>query len=290
MGWNNQLMTLLVIGTGGNYTGLFVYQGTPGPGNLVFSIAATAGTDPYGNTYLAGETVGAAPATQLQLISNGGTGMLNFLLNNAAITNGFLEGINGGTFGEILLQGPALIAANENDYVSVFMVSNNGSVFPANMNLEYTDAGGIIHGYLNLGAEGVSISAGFINAGNPGTGTSATNPATTETWHALAVSGTGYTVGSPVPAYKLYPDNTAGISGEVNVAAGSAGAVFATLPLNYRPLTGKVFPVSINAGTPAVSGAARVVIASTGAMSLASPATVNAFTISLDLIRFPLDY
>jgi hypothetical protein len=35
-------------------TGLFVYSPSPGAGNLVTSIAALAGTDPYGNAYLQG--------------------------------------------------------------------------------------------------------------------------------------------------------------------------------------------------------------------------------------------
>src|ERR1700729_2494124 len=38
----------------GNTGGLFVYAPGPGPGNLIASIAAEAGTDPYGNTYPAG--------------------------------------------------------------------------------------------------------------------------------------------------------------------------------------------------------------------------------------------
>jgi hypothetical protein len=37
-----------------NNAGLFFYNGTPRLGNLMFSIAATAGTDPYGNIYPAG--------------------------------------------------------------------------------------------------------------------------------------------------------------------------------------------------------------------------------------------
>jgi hypothetical protein len=50
-GWNNQLVGLLVIAAGGGYTGLFIYSPSPGPGNLILSIAAAAGTDPYGNAF-----------------------------------------------------------------------------------------------------------------------------------------------------------------------------------------------------------------------------------------------
>ena len=44
---------VIIFGTGKN-SGLFVYSPIPATGNLVASIAAAAGTDPYGNAYLAG--------------------------------------------------------------------------------------------------------------------------------------------------------------------------------------------------------------------------------------------
>lgn len=40
----------------GNTGGLFVYSGTPAFGNLITTITATSGTDPYGNAYLGGIT------------------------------------------------------------------------------------------------------------------------------------------------------------------------------------------------------------------------------------------
>jgi hypothetical protein len=43
----------VVFGAGPN-TGVFVYSGIPANGNLMASIAALPGTDPYGNAYLAG--------------------------------------------------------------------------------------------------------------------------------------------------------------------------------------------------------------------------------------------
>lgn len=46
--------TVIIKQTG---QGLFVYQGTPGPGTLLVAIAAVAGTDPYGNTYVRGISV-----------------------------------------------------------------------------------------------------------------------------------------------------------------------------------------------------------------------------------------
>lgn len=40
--------TVVVAGSG---DGIFIYDGTPGPGTLILSIASASGADPYGNPY-----------------------------------------------------------------------------------------------------------------------------------------------------------------------------------------------------------------------------------------------
>src|SRR5215472_12880307 len=55
MGWENEnVFPLVIITAGGGFTGLFVYSPGPGLGNLIASIAAQNGTDPFGNAFLAG--------------------------------------------------------------------------------------------------------------------------------------------------------------------------------------------------------------------------------------------
>lgn len=59
MGWSNVASSVLTANTvivvaGDPNTGLFVYSGTPATGNLIMSVAAADGTDPYGNSYGAG--------------------------------------------------------------------------------------------------------------------------------------------------------------------------------------------------------------------------------------------
>jgi hypothetical protein len=56
VGWNQSLFPLLIITESGGFSGEFIYAPAPGPGALVFSNTAQGGTDPYGNTYLAGST------------------------------------------------------------------------------------------------------------------------------------------------------------------------------------------------------------------------------------------
>jgi hypothetical protein len=56
--WSNQVVSLIVLTeqtTG--FSGLFGYSPTVGAGNLIFSVAARAGTDPYGNAYPQGLSI-----------------------------------------------------------------------------------------------------------------------------------------------------------------------------------------------------------------------------------------
>jgi hypothetical protein len=56
--WSNQQVSLIVLTeetTG--FSGLFGYSPTVGTGNLIFSVAARAGTDPYGNAYPQGLSI-----------------------------------------------------------------------------------------------------------------------------------------------------------------------------------------------------------------------------------------
>lgn len=53
-GWSNQIVGLIIIDAQTGFSGLFVYNGPPGPGNLLLSIASANGTDPYGNVYTQG--------------------------------------------------------------------------------------------------------------------------------------------------------------------------------------------------------------------------------------------
>jgi hypothetical protein len=69
---------VIVSGTSSNGSnGIFVYSGTPGLGNLIVSIAASAGTDQYGNPYPEGLNVTAG------VISGGTFEGTDFIINSA---------------------------------------------------------------------------------------------------------------------------------------------------------------------------------------------------------------
>lgn len=51
-GFHGALGTTVVVAGGGSQ--ILVYNGTPGPGTLIFAVSSSAGTDAYGNTFKAG--------------------------------------------------------------------------------------------------------------------------------------------------------------------------------------------------------------------------------------------
>jgi hypothetical protein len=58
---------VIVVGDAG---GIFLYAPTPGPGNLIASIAAEAGTDQYGNSYPGG-ILGELQTNEIQFLNSG---------------------------------------------------------------------------------------------------------------------------------------------------------------------------------------------------------------------------
>lgn len=82
--WSNSASSLIVLVEQiSGYSGLFAYSPAPGLGNLVLSITAAAGTDPYGNAYDA----------DLTLYSS--EGKINFLVNGSDILSTWLDTTNG---------------------------------------------------------------------------------------------------------------------------------------------------------------------------------------------------
>lgn len=89
MGWNNQVVNLIILTeqtTG--FSGIFGYSPVIGAGNLIFSVSATAGVDPYGNPYPAGlyATQGEFSGV-LNAASIGNTSIIGSTFENGTITD-----------------------------------------------------------------------------------------------------------------------------------------------------------------------------------------------------------
>jgi hypothetical protein len=96
MPWGNIVFPLLIITSGGGFTGLFVYSPGPGAGKLIASVAARSGTDPFGNSYLPDfATYGSTLATSLE---SGGLGWFS-----GSLAGGWPTGI-----GQIVQSSPAV--------------------------------------------------------------------------------------------------------------------------------------------------------------------------------------
>ena len=73
--WSNQLVDLIILSAAASgFSGFFAYSPAPGAGNLIASIAAAGGTDPYGNHYQPGFVTYSGPNFWDQLLA----GQLNF--------------------------------------------------------------------------------------------------------------------------------------------------------------------------------------------------------------------
>ena len=87
MGWNSQAVIAQLVIIEGPDDGLFVYSGTPAFGNLSDSITSMAGTDEFGNAYLAGTASYGSSAglrTAVQLSTASGSGVTFYHATTAA--------------------------------------------------------------------------------------------------------------------------------------------------------------------------------------------------------------
>lgn len=228
MGWNNQAVSLIILieqVTG--YSGLFGYSPTVGPGNLIFSLAAAAGTDPYGNSYPQGLSM-ADPAE------------ITFPSKQAweeappASIRSTVGGISPAQFLQMALIGPATTTAGAHDRVAITMNSaaeDNSS--SANMEFFYQGSNGTEHELAYLDITGVNILAGSIVGVDPGS-----SPATPATWHTIALQN-GYTAGTnngftDVPQVRMMADNkNLQFKGTLSVPASPSSNVWGLLPASF---------------------------------------------------------
>jgi hypothetical protein len=73
--------TVIIVGGSGTFTGVFVYDGTPGAGNLIASVTNANGTDPFGNAYLKGITSYGTDGSYTQ-IAEFGASVINLQPSN----------------------------------------------------------------------------------------------------------------------------------------------------------------------------------------------------------------
>jgi hypothetical protein len=138
-----------------------------------------------------GLIVGPSSGTQIELTESGAEGLIEFLLNSGVLNNGSIEGqtpVAG--FGTIISTGPQSTDPGYTDYVQTIMASAEPTIpAPAYYDIVYFDANGVSHVALQVSDSGIVINTASVTGIMPGTGTTPTNPAVNETWHAISLVG-----------------------------------------------------------------------------------------------------
>jgi len=275
---------VIIFGTAG---GVFIYSGTPANGNPPVAWITSATADPYGNTI--------QPGIFLAELASSGNALAGLLWNTIVGSEPLLALFPDATVGfsgnSPFILGRVFNRGAVNELLSLAMGGGGtaGTGSPVQVELFSQSKDGTVLGHVSFYDWASTdlicdVNVNGIVAANPST------PNTPESWHTLSISGTGLSAGSPAPAYKLYPDNTVAVAGEVSATSGTTTGTFATLPSVYRPASQKKYAVPVSAGTPPAAANPQVTIQTSGAMILSAGPTASAYSFALDTIRFPLDY
>lgn len=181
MGWNNQAVSLIILTEeNSGFSGLFGYSPEPGAGDLVTSIAAAAGADPYGDDYVAG-IASYDPATgQLGQLNSGGL----LLGSTAPSALGYLEAQyeGSGLLGTAPVAELRAIDSASTEETRLEIAGPGGS----------QPAGVLLYGWEPAAADVLPVTAGI--SGTLSYLTGGTAPAL-ETWHDISGSvAAGWTV------------------------------------------------------------------------------------------------
>jgi hypothetical protein len=208
--WSNQAVSLVVIqASPGAFTGLFVYSPTPAAGNLIASIAAGAGTDPYGNTYPAG-------------ISSQSSGIEAILIGH-----------------ELAWDAPADHPSN----LPAMFAAPSAAIGNSLSITTGTGGAGVTAGALTLYDSHASSTVPAIPSGSPGIFVAFGCPLVSDTWHTMPAMSNGWSVGG-VAKYRMtaqgdlqvsFQDLVAGsdADGTTIWAAGTFASVYRP-PVNHR--------------------------------------------------------
>ncbi len=296
--WSNQVVSVLIIQSGGTFQGLFMYSPVIGAGNLVGSWAAAAGTDPYGNAYPAGLQAGKATDTaQVQLLpsGSGGAARVAFPIPGLSLSNtpNMAAGVVG-SFADLVFSGPALAAAGFRDWVQLLAFSNDGVSTAGRMEFRYIDDlsnVSILGSYDNTGWTlnanvlfGLSGNVGWANGIQqfllPASGGPFING---ESFHTVsAASGTtGLLSGAITMRVKKMPWNAIWMDMEFSWTATAATTfTFGSLPdSTYYPNVARHFPFDVT-GTPTAVGSdnPRIFVPTSGGIQVLVPASTGGGT------------
>lgn len=223
----------------GQTAGMFIYSGSPAPGNPPIYSISNATSDPYGNTIKPGIWSGQPGSVQTGFQDSGGAGVQFFIVPGGPYTSDAeiigIQRLGGSQLGMF----SAVDQAPSNDRVLLALYDNLASgTGSAYWQGAYVDTSSVSHQFIAFNWSGMFLSAvANITALKPGTGTSISNIAAEETWNTITLDA-GWTAGSPAPQYRMTPDGNVQFTGNASHASFTSGTNVngsTPLPSAYRP-------------------------------------------------------
>jgi hypothetical protein len=206
---------------GGSAPGMFVYRGSPGPGNPPVYSVSDATEDPYGNAIAPGIWAGQFGGIQAGLDVAPGGNLGQMVLptgaSGEALGGGMAGGLSGGGQSFVQVFGPQGPAPDDDRAIMSFFDSTGGSgaIWAIVYNSLVTSAAIT---QVQGGFQGVFINGvAGLTAVLPGTGTSTSAPAQPETWHNLTPDA-GWAIVDQ-PQYRLLPGTGVQVRGLITHAA-----------------------------------------------------------------------
>jgi hypothetical protein len=229
-----------------NTDGAFFYNGTPGAGNLIASIAPSDGTDPYGNAYLEGLTTYAGG--EYSSLANG-----SVIVGDATtLAQGDGGSLGIGNVADVLITSGSDTALPNPAYLDL-LPGSTGTVPGAAGNPQ------IKLGVLGSAITDAWVSGALVKAqlGNPGTAWTWQAPGYNADWSGTATFNGQ--AGFHALQYRLDPLDNVVFEGAFTAVTGAAGTVF-TLPAAYRPKMSCLVPCIrfIAASSTLASGMLRI--------------------------------
>ena len=237
-GWDEPgVLSVVIVESGQPGTGVFVYSGVPASGNPPIGWISAAATDPYGNTITPASDVvigaGQDGSPQVVLESSSGSGEIAFPLPGTWTNYPNIFGSLSGSGGLLSINGPTDSTIDDQVFVSLASAAVEGS--GSTGFLAYIDANAGRNTIAEWSFNGLTVNVGSVTAVEPGTGTSATNPAVGESWHAMTLANSWANVaGFATARYRLTALDQVEVIGAIDASSASS-AVFFTLPSGYRP-------------------------------------------------------
>lgn len=213
---------------GGPNSGVFVYSGNPGVGNLIASLAGNTTTDIFGNGVFPNSLAFYGAAGNDFVIGVSGSSPFVEFLTGASFESAaanIVAGIAGSGLSasmQLNISGPKG-ASPDDDWVQIEMVSGTQSGITAQGFLNYINTSGGVGSLLSWGAAGLIISAGTINGIVPGAGTLTFPGATAGAVPTgTATQASSCAAGSPLLAYltalaSTYNTTVAAVTALVNL-------------------------------------------------------------------------